>query len=64
MASMPRGRGTFRVEHVNRQISVETPGEFERQNLARISTDLPLKAPRKIAYPEVSMPERRPLPWK
>jgi hypothetical protein len=64
MGELPRGGGTFRNENVNRPNPVETPGEFEQKNLARISTDTAMKAPQKITYSEVSMPAPKPLSWK
>jgi hypothetical protein len=58
MADMPRGRGTFRVEHTNKRVSIETPGEFEQKNLARISTDTAMKEPRRCDYPNLCPPPR------
>jgi hypothetical protein len=64
MADMPRGRGTFRVEHAStNQLAIETPGEFEQKNLARISTDTAMKQPQKHDYPSLCPPPR-PLSWK
>jgi hypothetical protein len=63
MGELPRGGGTFRNENVNRPKSIETPGEFEQKNLARISTDTAMKQPQNCAYPQLT-PAPRPLSWK